>query len=269
MSTAWHWHVPDLISQDEENELAARSVKGDGEARALLVMSNLRFVLSMAASFSQFPTERQDLIGEGLRGAWEAAIKYDPSHGVKFCTYASWWIRSYMIRHLKVSTRLLTNAPNMFKLNKELARSHLITGRGLEDESVLKDIAGRLDMTPRQVLNKWNSSVRKLLLDAPCAEGEGHPLSDVIPSESDPEKESVKNELSRISHDAVKLALSRSGLTDREVYVVKMAVMGDSTFSEVGAGLGVSKQRAKQICDIAVKKMRTSLGRSNFHDCFA
>jgi len=268
MSTAWHWHVPDLISQDEEDELAAKSVQGDMEARAQLVISNLRLILFMASSFTGFSSEKQDLVGEGLLGAWTAANRYDPSYGVKFCTYATWWIRSYMVQHVKKSCRLLTYSPNMYMLNKELARSYALTGLGVEDDSILKDISDKFVTSPERIRKKLNSSVKKIYLDAPFAEGDST-LADVIVSKSrGPEEECVRKEIQTVVQSTAKLAMAV--LTDKEACVVRMILMGDATFTEAGAKLGVSKQRAKQICDKAVKKMKRRLKHvSNFHNCFA
>jgi RNA polymerase sigma factor (sigma-70 family) len=261
MMSTWHWHVPDLISQDEEDKLIEQSVKGDLKARAQLVMANLRLVLHMAASLARLPHEQKDLIGEGLLGAWIAANRFDPSYGVKFCTYASWWVRSYMVLYKKRSSRLLVRSPRTYILHKELDRSYAATGLGPGDQSVRQDMTEKFDIT-HQRLQQMLDAPRVVHLDVPI-NGTEMTLADTLASDTcGPEDECARNEELRAAQQIVRTALST--LTDREAFVVRSILMEEETFSETGAKLGVSKQRAKQICDKAVVKMRRRL-HSNFH----
>jgi len=259
---AWHWDVPDLISREEESELASKAVEGDFEARVKLVMSNLRLVLFLASALARYPHEKQDLVGEGLLGAWIAVNRYSPIHGVRFCTYATWWVKSYMIHHKKKSMRLLWRAPDTYLLHKELARSYAMDGRDDSDDEVRQIMAERFEISQKR-LQIMLQPVKKVCLDAPI-DG-GHTLADALASDTrGPEDECARGEERTLADVAL------SVLTDREALVVRSALMGDETFSDVGAKLGVSKQRAKQICDKAVVKMRRRVkGCSNFHDHYA
>lgn len=267
MKDHWPWDVPDLIGEEEKSELIALSAQGDVEARARLAMSNLRMVLLIASLKAKSEEEKKDLVGDGLLGAWLAAIRYDPSHGSKFCTYATWWIRSFIVQGKKVSHRLLSFAPNLFKLNRELARIYAITGKRIHDESVAEDVASRMGMSPKRVRKLWGSSVCKTYLDAPI--NDRFLLSDVVASDAfGPEEE-----LSQKEHAAAVKSMAKSVLSvlsDREAFVVKRVLMEGETFSSVGEKLGVSKQRVKQICDKAAVKMRkrAAVDRSSFHICF-
>jgi RNA polymerase sigma factor (sigma-70 family) len=260
MTDCWPWHVPSMVDTDEEGELIALSDRGDVEARARLVMSNFKMVLFIAALKARSNEEKKDLIGEGLLGAWVAAQKYDSSRGVKFCTYATWWIRSYIVQSKKKKRRFLAFAPDLFKLNKELARAYAMTGKGICDESVVKDVASRMGTSPGAIRKMWNSTVQRTEFDAPVhaqssQDNDGLVFSDIMASAvPDPEEELFSKERAAAVKGTVKSVLSV--LSDKEALVVKRVLMGGETFASVGKKLGVSKQRVKQICDKAVAKMR-------------
>ena len=260
----WCWRVPDLIEENEEEDLVEKSERGDLKARASLVLANLRLVLFLASSISRFPSEKEDLIGEGLMGAWVAANCYDSSRGVKFCTFATWWIRSFMLQYMRTSRRFLVRAPNTSLLRKELARAYVTTGLGSEDEWTMANIADRLGMSPDRLQVVLDASKVKRICLGHSFPGRDDSFEDTLASDAaTPEEEFASKELEFAVKTGADIALA--ALSDKEAAVVQTALMGDGSFSDAGAKLGVTKQRAKQICDKAVSKMRRHLMHSNFH----
>lgn len=260
----WVWHVPDTLSQDEEDDLARKSHDGDMESAARLVEGNIRLVLSLASRMARSKQDKDDLVGEGLLGAWVAAMKFDPSHGVKFCTYAVWWIKSYMVQYVKKSRKEMKDSPNTFRIGKEICREYLETGRNQNDARVRKSICERMQISEERFQELMDAMrCKKLHLDLPVFEG-GPTLTDCIAvSYPLPDEECVAREEREIAKRKISDAFSV--LSERETNVIK-STMNEETLESVGKRLGVSKQRVKQISDRAFRKMRNRVIRSNFHD---
>lgn len=266
----WRWDVPDTISHDEELRLSHAAWNGDHNAAAGLVHGNLRLVLFMASAFARKRADRDDMVGSGLLGAWVAACRFDPSHGVKFGTFATWWIRSFMVQQLRQNRRLLAEFPNTSHLKHEMWRHAAESGKGVEDDGVRRAIQDRLGISASR-LDSLAEAVRSYAVsaDAPAhAEGE-ESIADCLQSATkDPEQECMERE----SRESAKLELrlAMDALTDREAAVMRSLLAAES-LAEAGRKLGVTKQRAKQIGDRAASKMRHHIEqmraeRSSFHD---
>ncbi len=269
-TNGWHWQVPDVITQSEESRLAQAAWNGDYSAAAHLVYGNLRLVLFMAAAFARSGLDRDDLVGAGLHGAWVAALRYNPEHGVKFCTYATWWIRSFMVQHRRQSRRLLAEFPNTVHFKRELWRQLAMSGRGVSDTRTRQAMQSRLGITAAR-LDDLDEASRACAtsMDTPAFHEGEETVGDCISSPTlNPEQECMERE----SRESAKLELrlAMDALTDREAAVMRSLLAAES-LAEAGRKLGVTKQRAKQIGDRAASKMRHHIEqmraeRSSFYD---
>jgi RNA polymerase sigma factor (sigma-70 family) len=251
----WKWHLTDVMSQDDEAELIRAAKAGDYWSAAKLVHGNLKLVLFMASAYARSSADRDDLVGAGLLGAWIAANRYDPSRGMKFCTYAAWWIRSSMMQHTKQSCRLLSDFPNMTHFKRELCRQYAMSGKGAWDDSVRVAVQDRLDMNSAKLDELLDASRSYATsMDAPVGQDGEETLGDRIRNyDADPEEQCIAKE----NRDFAQLWLrsAMASLTDREATVIR-SIMSSESLAEAGKKIGVTKQRAKQIGDRAALKMR-------------
>lgn len=262
--SGWVWDVPNCLSQEKQTELAIRSRNGDAEARTRLVMSNLRLVLHIVSSMSCHPDQKNDLVGEGLVGAWIAACRFDPSRGVHFATYASWWIKSCIIYYIKKDCKTRGRA-KAFTLRRELDKIYAETGLGLEDDAIAKRLSKKFLASEKTLRRKLSeSNVVNICLDSPVDCDGDECLVDRIASDEVSPEESYENvEIAKTTKRAM------SVLSPKEAEVIRITFLKNGTLQDAGARFGVTKQRAEQICKRALRKMRIRLEQENFHEACA
>lgn len=246
----------DLITADEEVELAQRIREGDQQALNCLVNANLRFVVSTAKQYQGSGLRLSDLINEGNIGLVKAAKRFDETRGFKFISYAVWWIRQAILQAISEQSRMIR-----LPLNKvsELNKIRRITS-ALEQEHQRPpnalEIATELDMNQNQVQLALKHSGKHLSMDAPFQEGESSTLYTVLASKSatSPDASLMQDSLATDMNQALK------SLPERESDVIKLYYGLDQhspkSLTEIGDLFDITKERVRQIREKAIRKLR-------------
>ena len=243
-----------LLSREEEVELATRARAGDQEAIEKLIVSNLRYVVSVARRYLGYGLALTDLINEGNMGLIEAAKRFDPTRGVKFITYAVWWIRQ-AITHAVAEQGGVVALPvrQLDKLRKVLVRyRRYVQQTGVEPSS--DELAEELNLSPKEVeaiLNVY----RHLSLDAPIGDEGETSFLDFLHSEALPSGEEayLKSTLTK----EIQELLGELPAREQEVLRQRFGLDGDpKTLEEIGAGLGLTRERVRQIEARAKERLR-------------
>ena len=247
----------DLITVEEEVELAQRIRKGDQEALDKLTKANLRFVVSVAKQYQNQGLSLPDLINEGNLGLIKAAEKFDETRGFKFISYAVWWIRQSILQALAEQSRIvrlpLNQVGSLNKINKALARFEQENERTPSPE----ELAVVLDIPKEKVSDTLRVSGRHVSVDAPFADGEDNNLLDVLVNADSPNadrgliNESLATEVDR----------ALDTLTDREKDIIKYFFgigCSEMTLEEIGEKFGLTRERVRQIKEKAIRRLRHS-----------
>ncbi len=245
----------ELITVEEEVELAQRIRKGDREALEKLTRANLRFVVSVAKQYQNQGLSLPDLINEGNLGLIRAAEKFDETRGFKFISYAVWWIRQSILQALAEQSRIvrlpLNQVGALNKINKALAKFE----QEHERTPTPEELAEILDLPKEKVMDTLRVSGRHVSMDAPFAEGEDNSLVDVIENPDSPVadgkliNESLKKEIDR----------ALATLTERERDIVRYFFgigCPEKTLEEIGEEFGLTRERVRQIKEKAIRRLR-------------
>lgn len=248
----------DLLTPEEEVELARRIRAGDQTALEKLTRANLRFVVSVAKQYQNNSLSLNDLINEGNLGLVKAAQKFDETRGFKFISYAVWWIRQSIIQALAEHSRLvrlpLNKVGSLTKINKAFSDLE----QKYQREPTAEELAELLEIPVEEVEATLGISARHVSMDAPFTEGESNALIDVLDNPNAEKtdvaleyKESLQMETDRIL----------ATLTDREREVIKLffgiGVEHPMTLEDIGESLGITRERIRQIKDKAITKLRS------------
>lgn len=245
----------ELISVEEEVELAQRIKKGDQEALEKLTRANLRFVVSVAKQYQNQGLSLPDLINEGNLGLIKAAEKFDETRGFKFISYAVWWIRQSILQALAEQSRIvrlpLNQVGSLNKINKALSKFEQENERMPSSE----ELAEILDIPREKISDTLRVSGRHVSVDAPFVEGEDNSLLDVLPNNDSPNADSglVNESLTK----EIERALST--LTERERDIVKNFFgigCQEMTLEEIGERLDLTRERVRQIKEKAIRKLK-------------
>lgn len=245
----------ELLTTDEEVELAQRIRKGDKRALERLTKANLRFVVSVAKQYQNQGLSLPDLINEGNVGLIKAAEKFDETRGFKFISYAVWWIRQSILQAIAEQSRLvrlpLNQVGSVNKITRELNKFE----QEHERKPSVNEIAERVDLPEDKIADAMKANSRHVSMDAPIADGEDSSMIDFLSGDSsntDRELaiESLKAEVSRI----LKL------LTDKEQKVLR-AFFGidgspEMTLDEIGEKYNLTRERVRQIKEKALRRLR-------------
>lgn len=245
----------ELLTTDEEVELAQRIRKGDKRALEKLTKANLRFVVSVAKQYQNQGLSLPDLINEGNVGLIKAAEKFDETRGFKFISYAVWWIRQSILQAIAEQSRLvrlpLNQVGSVNKITRELNKFE----QEHERKPSVDEIAERVDLPEDKIADAMKANSRHVSMDAPIADGEDSSMIDFLSGDSsntDRELaiESLKAEVSRI----LKL------LTDKEQKVLR-AFFGidgspEMTLDEIGEKYNLTRERVRQIKEKALRRLR-------------
>jgi RNA polymerase primary sigma factor len=245
-----------LITREQEVELAGRIRDDDQEALDTLVRSNLRFVVSVAKKYQNQGVSLSDLINEGNLGLIRAAHKFDETKGIKFISYAVWWIRQAILQALAEQSRIvrvpLNRAGTLHRIGKRASALLQELGR----EATHAEIAYGTDLTEDEVAKTMAISQVHLSLDAPMTPGEDNRLLDYLPDTTNqtPDEETFGKALT----ESIQLALS--GLKEREAKILRLYFGLDGaepmTLEQIGAALNITRERVRQIKEKALSRLR-------------
>ena len=247
----------ELISVDEEVELAQKIRQGDKRALEKLTRANLRFVVSVAKQYQNQGLSLPDLINEGNLGLIKAAQKFDETRGFKFISYAVWWIRQSILQALAEQSRIvrlpLNQVGSLNKINKAQGKFEQEFGR-LPTSDELADILG---VPKDKIADTIRVSGRHVSLDAPFVEGEDNNLLDVLENEESPA--ASKGLVSESLNKEIERALST--LTPRERDIIKYFFgigCQEMTLEEIGEKFNLTRERVRQIKEKAIRRLKVS-----------
>lgn len=245
----------ELITVEEEVELAQRIKKGDQAALEKLTRANLRFVVSVAKQYQNQGLSLPDLINEGNLGLIKAAEKFDETRGFKFISYAVWWIRQSILQALAEQSRIvrlpLNQVGSLNKINKAYSKFEQEHERRPSPE----ELADQLELPADKVADTLRVSGRHVSVDAPFVDGEDNSLLDVLINNDSPNADRVliDESLSR------EIDRSLTTLTEREADIIRMffgIACQEMTLEEIGERFGLTRERVRQIKEKAIRRLR-------------
>ena len=246
----------DLITADEEVELAQLIKAGDQSALEKLTKANLRFVVSVAKQYQNQGLTLPDLINEGNLGLIKAAKRFDETRGFKFISYAVWWIRQSILQALAEQSRIVRLPLNKIGSINKINKMYAFLEQENERPPSPEEIAKKLDMTVNDVKESMKNSGRHVSMDAPLIEGEDSNLYDVLNSGESP------NPDRKLLHESLRIEINRAleTLTPREADVVKLYFgLGEHqpmTLEEIGETFDLTRERVRQIKEKAIRRLK-------------
>ncbi len=246
----------DLITADQEVELAQRIKAGDQVALEKLTKANLRFVVSVAKQYQNQGLTLPDLINEGNLGLIKAAKRFDETRGFKFISYAVWWIRQSILQALAEQSRIVRLPLNKIGSINKINKMYAFLEQENERPPSAEEIAKKLDMTISDVKESMKNSGRHVSMDAPLIQGEDSNLYDVLNTGDSPNPDRV------LMHDSLKIEIVRAldTLTPREADVVQLYFgLGDAhpmTLEEIGETFDLTRERVRQIKEKAIRRLK-------------
>ena len=247
----------ELITAEEEVELARKIKNGDQAALEKLTKANLRFVVSVAKQYQNQGLNLPDLINEGNLGLIKAAQRFDETRGFKFISYAVWWIRQSILQALAEQSRIVRLPLNKLGTINTINKAYDYLEQELEREPRADEIAKMLDITEAEVRDSLRNSSRHLSMDASLTQDEDNNMYDVLKSEDSPTPdkgllyESLKTEVNRVI----------ATLPQREADILKLYFGLDSkhpmTLEEIGEKFDLTRERVRQIKEKAIRRLRS------------
>ena len=245
-----------LLTPEQEIELAIRIRKGEQAALEHLAKANLRFVVSVAKQYQNQGLSLGDLINEGNLGLLKAAKRFDETRGFKFISYAVWWIRQSILQALAEQSRIVRLPLNRVGALNKIGKAYSNLEQEFEREPSADELAKELDMDASEVADTLKISGRHVSMDAPFTQGEENSLLDVMQSDLQPSPdhllmdESLKEEIER----------ALSTLSEREAEVIKLYFGLDKenslTLEEIGERFNLTRERVRQIKEKAIRRLR-------------
>ena len=247
----------ELVSPEEEVELAQRIRKGDQVALEKLTKANLRFVVSVAKQYQNQGLSLPDLINEGNLGLIKAAEKFDETRGFKFISYAVWWIRQSILQALAEQSRIvrlpLNQVGSLNKITKALSKFEQENERQPSSE----ELSEMIDVPKDKISDTLRVSGRHVSVDAPFVEGEDNSLLDVLPNDDSPSadrgliNESLNTEIER--------ALATLSTREREIIKSFFGIgCQEMTLEEIGERFGLTRERVRQIKEKAIRRLKSA-----------
>ncbi len=245
-----------LLTAEEEIELAIKIKEGDKKALEKLTKANLRFVVSVAKQYQNQGLSLGDLINEGNLGLIKAGKRFDETRGFKFISYAVWWIRQSILQALAEQSRIVRLPLNRVGALSKIGRAYSNLEQEFEREPSADELADELDMDVKEVTDTLKISSKHVSVDAPFAQGEENRLLDVMKNDEQPSpdnmllSESLKTEI----------ASALSTLPEREAEVLRLyyGIETDHamTLEEIGEKFNLTRERVRQIKEKAIRRLR-------------
>jgi RNA polymerase primary sigma factor len=245
-----------LLTPQEEIVLAARIKKGDKKAREQMIKANLRLVVKIARDYEGIGLPLLELISEGNIGLMKAVERFDPKKGGKLSTYGSWWIKQSIKRALANQSKTIRLPVHLVDKISKMRRVAMKLQEELGREPTDEELAGELDMTPTRVRQMRLAAIRPASLDAPIGDDESNNFSEVVEDENatTPYEDLEDKTVFVMLQDMVK------HLDEREATILRyrFGLDGGSekTLEEVGKKFGVTRERVRQIQNLALRKLR-------------
>ena len=249
----------DLLTPEEEVDLAKKIKEGDQDALESLTKANLRFVVSVAKQYQNQGLSLSDLINEGNLGLIKAAQRFDETRGFKFISYAVWWIRQSILQALAEQSRIVRLPLNKVGSLNKINRAFSELEQEFEREPSSDELAELLDISSDEVETTLGVAARHVSMDAPFVDGEDNSLLDVLENIGTPGtdkkleySESLRREIER----------SLSTLTERQCDVIKLyfgiGIEHPMSLEDIGERFGLTRERVRQIKDKAINKLRSA-----------
>ena len=245
----------ELISTDEEVELAQRIHHGDRKALDKLTRANLRFVVSVAKQYQNQGLALNDLIDEGNLGLIKAAKKFDETRGFKFISYAVWWIRQSILQAISEQSRIVRMPLNQVGFQSKLAKAIVNFEQENERRPSVQELADILETDEAKVQEALGTNGKKVSVDAPFQDDDSNSLIDIMTDESAP---TADNNMEKESLSA-DLNAALGTLSEREQTVLKMLFgigCNEMTAEEVANSLNLTRERVRQIKERALRRLR-------------
>ncbi len=248
----------DLISPDEEVELAKLIRQGDQKALERLATANLRFVVSVAKQYQNQGLTLGDLINEGNLGLIKAAQRFDETRGFKFISYAVWWIRQSILQALAEQSRIVRLPLNQVGTLNKIVKAFSKLEQEFEREPTAEELAIILEMTVSEVENSLKVSGRHISVDAPLADGEDSSLLDVLRDDeaAKPDNALIDESLSKEVEYALMVLTTREADVLR--YFFGLGGRQPLTLEEIGTNLGLTRERVRQIKEKSIRRLRAT-----------
>lgn len=249
----------DLITPEEEVQLAIRIKEGDQIALEKLTKANLRFVVSVAKQYQNQGLSLSDLINEGNLGLIKAAQRFDETRGFKFISYAVWWIRQSILQALAEQSRIVRLPLNKVGLSNKISKAYSQLEQEFEREPSTEELADMLEIGTEEVETTLGVAARHVSVDAPFVDSEDNTLLDVL---ENPNSDAADSELSH--YDSLRCEIERSlgTLTERQRDVIKLyfgiGVEHPMSLEDIGERFSLTRERVRQIKDKAITKLRTT-----------
>jgi len=249
----------DLLTPEEEVDLAKKIKAGDQEALEKLTKANLRFVVSVAKQYQNQGLSLSDLINEGNLGLIKAAQRFDETRGFKFISYAVWWIRQSILQALAEQSRIVRLPLNKVGSLNKINRAFSELEQEFEREPSSDELAELLEISSDEVETTLGVAARHVSMDAPFVDGEDNSLLDVLENSGTPGTdtkleyaESLRREIER----------SLNTLTERQCDVIKLyfgiGIEHPMSLEDIGERFGLTRERVRQIKDKAINKLRSA-----------
>jgi len=248
----------DLITAEEEVQLAKRIQAGDQRALEKLTKANLRFVVSVAKQYQNQGLTLGDLINEGNLGLIKAGLRFDETRGFKFISYAVWWIRQSILQALAEQSRIVRLPLNRVGSLNKISKAFSVLEQQFEREPTAAELADVLEMTVTDVEDTMKVSGRHVSMDAPFTDGEENSLLDILQDEDQerPDTGLISESLRR----EVERALC--ALTKREADVLRfyfgLGGIAPLTLEEIGELFGLTRERVRQIKEKSIRRLRST-----------
>lgn len=249
----------DLITPEEEVQLAMRIRLGDQPALDRLIKSNLRFVVSVAKQYQNQGLTLPDLINEGNLGLIKAALRFDETRGFKFISYAVWWIRQSILQSLAEQSRIVRLPLNKVGLTNRISKAYQQLEQEFEREPTAQELADILDIGIDEVTATMSVGFRHISMDSPLSDSEDGTLLDLM---ENPNAERTDEKL--VHHESLRMEIDRSlrTLTERQKEVVcyffGIGVDHPLSLEDIGAHFHLTRERVRQIKDKAITKLRST-----------